>query len=86
MMRTCGFTAGAGEEIRLLIDAAEAAGALGAKLTGAGGGGSIFAVTEPGGEERLADALRAAAARSGLTQAQVLVVPVAARGLVVEPR
>jgi len=84
MMRECGFGAGAGEEVHALIAAARAAGALGAKLTGAGGGGSIFAVAREGDEQRLADALRAAAARAGLARAQVFPAPIARRGLVVE--
>lgn len=81
MMRECGFAGGAGEEVRLLVAAAENAGAIGAKLTGAGGGGSIFAVPVPGREERLADALREAAAEAGLDRAHVFVAPVAAQGL-----
>jgi galactokinase/mevalonate kinase-like predicted kinase len=84
MMRLCGFAAGAGEEVALLVRAAADAGALGAKLTGAGGGGSIFAVAPPGGEERLADALRQAAAGAGLGAARVFAAPVASRGLIVE--
>jgi len=80
MMAVCGFASGAGEEVRLLIAAARAAGALGAKLTGAGGGGAIFALPAPGGAERLADALRAAAARAGLAS-EVLVAPLARDGV-----
>ena len=50
MMRECGFATGAGEEVRALVAAARGAGALGAKLTGAGGGGAIFALPQPGRE------------------------------------
>lgn len=84
MMTACGFSTGAGEEVRALVDAARQAGALGAKLTGAGGGGAIFALPPPGGADRLADALRAFASREGLAS-DVFVVPVARTGLRVEP-
>jgi galactokinase/mevalonate kinase-like predicted kinase len=78
MMRLCGFTGGAGLEVTRLVDASLAAGALGAKLTGAGGGGAIFALPPPGGADALAAALRAAGA------AEVFVLPVASEGLQVE--
>lgn len=81
MMRLCGFAAGAGKEVGALVDAARAAGALGAKLTGAGGGGAIFALPPPDGAAQLADALRAAAARAGLAGSEVFVLPVDAAGL-----
>jgi galactokinase/mevalonate kinase-like predicted kinase len=84
MMHTCGFRDGVGTEVRALIAAAQAAGALGAKLTGAGGGGAIFALPEKGQEEALADALRAAAQRAGLTRSEVFVAPVSETGLMVE--
>ena len=76
MMETCGFASGAGDEVRALVAAARAAGALGAKLTGAGGGGAIFALPPPDAAERLADALRTFASREGLAS-EVFVVPVA---------
>jgi mevalonate kinase len=44
-------------EVERLVDAAHAAGALGAKLTGGGAGGAVIAVAED--TERLAAALRA---------------------------
>jgi mevalonate kinase len=84
MMLHCGFPSGAGAEIRRLIAAAHAAGALGAKLTGAGGGGAIFALPLPGREQQLAAALREAAARAGLTRSEVFVVPVSQEGLKTE--
>jgi len=83
MMTECGFAAGAGEEVRVLVAAARAAGALGAKLAGAGGGGAIFALPPPGGEQRIADALRRAALQHGMRDSEVLILPVAPRGLMV---
>lgn len=84
MMRQCGFTAGAGVEVDLLVRAAKDAGALGAKLTGAGGGGAIFALAPPGCEAQVLDALRAAATAAGLVDSEVFAAPVTARGLTVE--
>jgi galactokinase/mevalonate kinase-like predicted kinase len=84
MMARCGFAAGAGSEVRALVAAARRAGALGAKLTGAGAGGAIFAVARPGGEERLADALRMAARTQGLSASSVFVTSVSAAGLQVQ--
>jgi galactokinase/mevalonate kinase-like predicted kinase len=81
MMVSCGFASGAGEGARALIAAAREAGALGAKLTGAGGGGAIFALPGPGDEERVADALRQAAQASGLTGSEVSVLAVSPAGL-----
>jgi len=71
MMNCCGLPGGAGEANNVLIEAAMAAGALGAKLTGAGGGGSVFALARPGCEKELVVALQAAAAGAGLKDALV---------------
>jgi len=71
MMAYCGLPGGAGVANNALIQAALAAGALGAKLTGAGGGGSVFALARPGHEEELVEALRAAADGAGLKNARV---------------
>ncbi len=71
MMTYCGLPAGAGEANNVLIQTALAAGALGAKLTGAGCGGSVFALAQPGHEEELVEALRAAATGAGLEDAHV---------------
>ena len=46
-------------ELEQLVDIARENGALGAKLTGGGGGGSIVAITE-GGTERVVSAIRGA--------------------------
>jgi galactokinase len=71
MMVYCGLPGGAGEVNNLLIGEALAAGALGAKLTGAGGRGSVFALTQPGDEDKVVDALRRTIEREGLTGALV---------------
>jgi galactokinase/mevalonate kinase-like predicted kinase len=84
MMFECGFRGGAGTETNRLIEAALAAGALGAKLTGAGGGGSVFALVMPGDQARVADVLRQEAREVGLNEAVVFTPQVARRGLIVE--
>lgn len=47
-----------------LVQAAEAAGALGAKLSGAGWGGNMIALVQPAAAEKVAAALRAAGAEN----------------------
>jgi hydroxymethylglutaryl-CoA reductase len=47
-------------ELEQLVDIARENGALGAKLTGGGGGGSIISVCEPGQQQRIVDAIRSA--------------------------
>jgi len=44
-------------ELETLVGVARQAGALGAKLTGSGGGGAMIAVTEPGGAESVGSAM-----------------------------
>lgn len=53
----------------VLIEAALRAGALGAKITGSGGGGIIVALTEPGQQAAVAAAIDAAGGRSLITVA-----------------
>ena len=84
MMALCGFADGAGEANNLCIRAALENGALGAKLTGAGGGGSVYALARPGDETRLAQALRRVARQEGLHQALVYRPRLQRRGLVVQ--
>jgi len=84
MMRLCGFEAGAGREVGVLVQAARDAGALGAKLTGAGGGGAVFALPAPGQEEAIASTLRRAAQAAGMTGSEAFVVPVSCDGLRIE--
>lgn len=61
-------------EIDRLVNAARGAGALGAKLSGSGGGGIVIALTEPGGQAEVAAAMDAAGGRS-------MVVSTAAEGV-----
>ena len=49
-------------ELDRLVAAAEAAGALGAKLSGAGRGGNMIALVNQRNEEAVCDALRIAGA------------------------
>jgi galactokinase/mevalonate kinase-like predicted kinase len=84
MMAYCGFSDGAGWVSNLFIEAALASGALGAKLTGAGGGGSVFALTRPGEEEVLMAAWQKTTEEANLASARVYRLHVARRGLVVE--
>jgi galactokinase/mevalonate kinase-like predicted kinase len=83
MMSYCGFEDGAGWANNMLIETALENGALGAKLTGAGGGGSVFALTRPGEEQRLAEAFERAIASAGLSDARVAQPRVSRDGLVV---
>lgn len=84
MMAYCGFADGAGWANNLLIETALANGALGAKLTGAGGGGSVFALTRPGQEGKIIEVWRRAAAEAGLDSARVYRPHISRQGLVVE--
>ena len=68
MMTSCGLENGAGSANNHLIRTALDEGALGAKLTGAGGGGSVFALTSPGHEDRIVEAWEQDIAELGLAQ------------------
>lgn len=81
MMSLCGFEDGAGWANNRMIEAARGAGALGAKLTGAGGGGSVFALARPGEEARLERAWEQAAAQAGLQRAQIYRPQICPHGL-----
>ncbi|MGE5223347.1 MAG: hypothetical protein ACM3PY_12990 [Omnitrophica WOR_2 bacterium] len=84
MMSYCGFQDGAGWANNLLIRTALENGALGAKLTGAGSGGSVFALAHPGQESRFVKAFEHAAAKAGLTQAFVYRPRIAQKGLIIK--
>lgn len=81
LMRQCGFEAGAGAANNLLIASAYDLGAYGAKLTGAGDGGSVFALVEPGREAHFAERWLQAARRAGLENAWVLRPQISRRGV-----
>jgi len=83
MMRYCGFEQGAGEANNRIIRAGLKAGALGAKLTGAGGGGSVFMITRPGEEEGVAAALRQALGEFGYGAGKVFVPSLVREGGVI---
>lgn len=83
MMSLCGFADGAGWANNRMIAAAHRAGALGAKLTGAGGGGSVFALTRPGQEEQLIQAWQAEAQAAGLHRAHIFRPQICPQGLTV---
>jgi galactokinase len=84
MMAYCCFEDGAGWANNLLIETALANGALGAKLTGAGSGGSVFALTRPGHEGRLMELWRQAASGAGLDRAQIYRPQISPQGLQIE--
>jgi D-glycero-alpha-D-manno-heptose-7-phosphate kinase len=84
MMTHCGFVDGAGWANNLLIKVALQNGALGAKLTGAGGGGSVFALVRPGSEDRLAQAWQQASEGAGLTHACIYQPIISSQGLMIQ--
>ena len=55
-------------EIEALVAIARRAGALGAKLTGGGGGGAMIAIAEPGGTDPIITAMRSAGYTTYLTE------------------
>lgn len=84
MMVYCGFTDGAGWANNLCIQTALENGALGAKLTGAGGGGSVFALVQPGEEDHICQAWREVVKAAGLYNALIFRPRLAKTGLSVE--
>jgi len=83
IMLYCGFPDGAGEANNLLIKAAHDAGALGAKLTGAGGGGSIFALATPKTERQVFNAMKDASRKAGFDEARFYRVSIVDKGATV---
>jgi len=83
IMLYCGFPDGAGEANNVLISAALEGGALGAKLTGAGGGGSVFALLRARDEKNVFDAMKQIAERRGLTGAHFYKVSIVEKGATV---
>jgi galactokinase/mevalonate kinase-like predicted kinase len=84
MMSYCGFEDGAGWANNLCIQAALECGALGAKLTGAGGGGSVYALVRPGGEPALLGHWREIAQAAGLQRARIYQPHLCTRGLIIQ--
>ncbi len=83
IMHECGFTHGAGKENNLFIETALDAGALGAKLTGAGGGGSALVLAGKENEERVVEAIEKTIKREKYENARILKVSVDKEGLVI---
>jgi galactokinase len=83
MMRYCGFSTGAGAENNLLIEAALDHGALGAKLTGAGARGSVFALAKPEEVDDMVTHLARIAKDNGLENSVVRKCAIARTGLTV---
>ena len=84
MMVYCGFDEGAGWANNLCIQTALANGAMGAKLTGAGGGGSVFALVRPGEQEKLVKIWERTASQAGLNEASVYIPRIAKQGLIIK--
>ncbi|MBN2501190.1 MAG: hypothetical protein JXB38_10460, partial [Anaerolineales bacterium] len=84
MMSYCGFDDGAGQANNMLIETALENGALGAKLTGAGQGGSVFALVHPGEEAHLKQVWQQAADKAGLEHAFIYQPAITRRGAIVE--
>jgi galactokinase len=83
MMRYCGFKDGAGRANNLFIQTAKQNRALGAKLTGAGGGGSVFALVNPGEQEKMMDCWRQTASDNQMTNVQIFQLTIVPKGLIV---
>lgn len=84
MMIYCGFNDGAGWANNLFIESALQNGALGAKLTGAGGGGSVFALTRKGGEEKIMNAWQSLAKEQELSGSQIYRLNISKSGIQIQ--
>jgi D-glycero-alpha-D-manno-heptose-7-phosphate kinase len=84
IMYECGFKEGAGEANNLFIKAALEAGALGAKLTGAGGGGSVQIFAEKADEKGVIKALEKKIASCNFKNAKLMRVSIDKAGLTVK--
>ena len=62
-------------ELDLVVDTARAAGALGARMTGGGFGGSAIALVRAGTQDAVAAAVVAAFAEAGLRAPELLLAP-----------
>lgn len=84
IMIECGFSEGAGEANNLFIKTALDAGALGAKLTGAGGGGSVQIFADKSDESRVIQALDNKITDAGFSEAKIIKVLIDKSGLMVK--
>lgn len=84
MMTYCGFPDGSGWANNLLINSALENGCYGAKLTGAGGGGSVFAITDPDNIEKVKKAWQSVAAIAGLENARIFIPKIDKKGLIIQ--
>lgn len=84
MMTYCGFSEGAGWANNLLIQRALESGAFGAKLTGAGSGGSVYALTKFGDEIKLIRIWQDTAKEAGLMNSFIFQPKIPHRGLTVK--
>jgi len=80
MLTSIGFSDGIGEVNRSIRELTLEAGALAAKLTGAGGGGSVFFVFEPERRVEVELVLRAILGKGGHHRARVFLPESAAKG------
>jgi galactokinase len=67
-------------ELDVAVEAAMGAGAVGARMTGGGFGGSAIALLPPGGAERVEEAVRAAFSEAGFRSPEFLELPRAGAG------
>ncbi|MFO8057803.1 MAG: hypothetical protein R6V10_10945 [bacterium] len=83
MMRHSGFSEGAGEANNRMIRTGMEHGALGAKLTGAGGGGSVFMLVPPGREKAIEEELRKTLEHYGYVHGRVFIPEIVREGAVI---
>ncbi len=80
-MRLAGFREGAGYYNNAVIKYALRRGALGAKLSGAGEGGSVIILVEPDYEERWSEKLSRYMKSLGLVKSKVFILTISKKGL-----
>ena len=80
-MRLAGFAEGAGYYNNAVINYALRRGALGAKLSGAGGGGSVIVLVEPDQEEKMKKELSRYMKNLGLSRSMVFSLTISENGV-----
>ncbi len=83
VMRKAGFEHGAGEVDNLLVNEAIKRGALGAKLTGAGGGGCVCILAPHGKKDKLIQSMHSAIEERELDGARIFDFDISRNGYVV---